>query len=180
MSTEPMTTNAALRTRTTVRSRGLTLRLSVGALATTAVAAVLLLISMVGPTWLHVPANPAARIPALELSFSDLHKLTNTVPSPGEQHAYFAWLSATLAVVTVGAAAIWAGTSSRVGAVTVALFSFASLIFTAFAVKGALMWNQLFHGLKDIRIGGYLLLVAYVGLLVASSVALGSGSRRTV
>lgn len=143
--------------------------------AAAAAAGIALIVSLLGPTWLHVPANPAHKIPALDLSFGNLRALANSAPAPAEQRAYFQWLGWTLVIITIAVAIAWATAARRVIAIALAGCSLAGLLFTLFAVKGAMTWNQFGHQLQYIRIGGYLLLVAYVATLVS---ALISTSRR--
>jgi hypothetical protein len=147
-------------------------------LGTVVLTAVLFLISLLGPTWLHVPANPALHMPTLELNFSDLHKLTQTVPSNGIQQAYFAWLAWVLVIVTAIVALAWAATGSRGSAIGVLVLSVVGLVVMTFAVKGLLSWGDFVDQQKNIRIGAYLMIIANLVLLVSSAVHL-ARSRRT-
>src|SRR5690348_2743006 len=67
----------------------------------TGLAAVLLVVSLLGPGWVHVPADPATGAPATTLDFQGLNALTSLVPSTAWQQAYFGWLGWAMVVLTV-------------------------------------------------------------------------------
>ena len=134
------------------------------------VTALFLLVSLLGAAWLYVPANPAAKAPAITLDFSDLHDLANSgaVPTSAIQKSYFGWLGWTLALATIALAVATVLLRNRILAAALGAFGVAGLAFTALGVKGALTWSQLFDQVENIRLGGYLDVLAYVVALGTS------------
>ncbi len=151
-----------------------------GYAAAFALAAVLLMAALVGPGWLFVPANPLAKLPAMTLDFGNLHDLTHAgaVPSNAVQKAYFGWLEWTLVLSTIVLSAALVATKHQVSRIGVAAVSVAGLVFTVLGVKGPLTWSQLFDQIKNIRIGGYLVVTGYL-VALAAAVALGRTLKRT-
>lgn len=142
--------------------------------AAAAAAAVLLVTSLVGPGWLYVPANPAAQVPAMTLSFGDLHDLTagGAVPTNGLQDAYFSWLAWILvAAVSVLAVAL-AVAPRRSLAWLVVVASVVGLVVTTLALKGPLSWGDFLDQAKNLRIGGYLVIIGFIGTLVLAAISL--------
>ncbi|WP_133058913.1 MULTISPECIES: hypothetical protein [unclassified Nocardioides] len=134
-----------------------------------------LLVSLTTPVvWLHQPAVPEANLPTMNLDFADLHDFSSMPGSPGLQEAYFSWLAWLLVVATIVVAIAWSltfGRSGRAVAGLLAVLAAAGLIVTTLAIKGDMSWSWLGDQLKNIRIGGYLLLVSYAVLLVFAFVA---------
>lgn len=134
------------------------------------VAGALLLISLMGPGWLFVPANPALQAPAMTLNFGDLGELTSgeVVPTNALQQAYFGWLGWTLVLATLAAAAAHVATRVRPVGVLVSVLAVCGLIINTFGVKGTLNWSQFFDQTPNMRAGAYLIIVGYVVALIAS------------
>lgn len=132
--------------------------------------ALFLLVSLLDAAWLSVPANPATKAPSTTLDFSDLHDLANggAVPTTAIQESYFGWLGWTLAVAAITLAVTAILLRNRGPAYVLGGLSVAGLVFTALGVKGALTWSQLFDQVENIRLGGYLVVLAYVFALVTS------------
>jgi hypothetical protein len=141
-------------------------RIPAVALGSVIAAGIVLITSLIGTTWLFSPANPTTRLPALNLSFSHLRALTRAAPAPAEQRAYFSWLCWTLVIGTLTAAVLSVVVRSRLISALVALLSMTALVCTLIAVKGALTWSQLLREVKDMRIGGYLVIFGFLLLLV--------------
>jgi hypothetical protein len=136
------------------------------------VAGLMLLVSLVGPGWLYVPANPAAQMPQATLTFNDLHDLASSglAPSNGIQQAYFGWLGWGLALTTVAVALAAAVLYRRLLARAAGAFAVAGLVCTALGVKGVLSWSQLIDQTANVRPGVYLVVVGYL-------IALGGAAR---
>jgi hypothetical protein len=136
-----------------------------------------LLVSLLGPGWLFVPANPTTGAHATTLNFGDLHELTSggIVPTNALQTAYFGWLGWTLAlsVIVLSVAALTAR-QRLVGGLAPPL-AVAGLVFTTLGVKGPLTWPQLMDQVSNVRVGGYL---AAVGYLLAAGLAVAITGRR--
>jgi hypothetical protein len=134
------------------------------------ITALLLLASLLGAGWLYVPANPAAKTPATTLSFADLSDLANSgaVPTSAIQESYFGWLGWTLAGATIAFAVAAAFLRNRGVASVLGALSVAGLVLTALGVRGALTWSQLFDQVENVRLGGYLAVLAYVVTLGTS------------
>ena len=159
-------------TATTTGRTGALAGLRVGVLISAAVAAVLLLVSLLGPGWVYVPANPAVPSPAMTLDFNDLGDLSHsgTAPTTSVQQAYFGWLGWALVIIAVVVLFAAAILGHRILAVSAAVMGVVGLVFTLFGVKGAQAWSALIDQLANIRIGGYLVLCGYVLALVTGMV----------
>jgi hypothetical protein len=137
------------------------------------VAGLMLLVALVGAGWLHVPLNPATRMPGVTLSFNDLHDLARSglAPSNGIQQAYFGWLGWALALTTVAVALAAAMLHRRLLALAAGASAVVGLVCTALGVKGVLPWSQLIDQTANVRSGVYLVVVGYL-------IALGSAAIR--
>ncbi len=144
----------------------------VGASVVSGLAAVLLIVSLSGPGWLYVPANPATGAPATTLSFQDLNHLTEVIPSTAWQQAYFSWAGWVLAILVILAAAFVLLRPSVASATALLVAAAVGLVATVFGVKGPLWWSQFIDAADQIRIGGYLLDLAYVALLAVGVIRL--------
>lgn len=135
-------------------------------------AAGMLVLSPLGPAWLQVAANPAAKLPEMALSFGDLHDLTSSgaAPTNGIQEVYFGWLGWILVLATVVVAAAFVATRRVEAAILVAVIAVVGLAITALGVKGPLTWSQLFEQAENIRLGGYLMVLGYLVTLIAGLV----------
>jgi hypothetical protein len=137
--------------------------------AVAAVAALALVISLLGPTWLALFGKSDA-------DFSDLRTATRPAAAPGLQHAYFGWLAWTLTIVVIvalAAAALTQGSIRRAGAATVILLSLAGIVITLGCVKqldvedpAGSFWTHF----GWIRWGGYLHVIGWV-LAIVTAVA---------
>jgi hypothetical protein len=123
-----------------------------------------LLISLLGPGWLFVPANPAARMPETTLSFGDLHDLANSgaLPTTHIQQSYFGWLGWTLVLATGITALLVAVVARRALVALLAVLSVAGVVVTTFGLKGALTWANFVDQVPNVRVGGYLVFIGYV------------------
>lgn len=142
--------------------------------ALTAVALVFLVVSLLGPTWLYSPVNPAVPLPEMHLSFDDL-KTATAESASGVQRVYFAWLGWALVVLTVLSAVAATRIRARVTAMIGLVIAVVTLVITVFAVKGSLSWSAFFSNVPNIRLGGYLMIVGL--LLVIIHAVLGLRSR---
>lgn len=111
-----LTSPAALRTRSGILRPGIRGVVCFAAL-------IALLVGPSGPTWLHMPANPLAKTPPMNLSFGDLHQATQAAGTAGLQHAYFAWLGWLLISVTILAALSWTATGRPLAAAALTIMS---------------------------------------------------------
>jgi hypothetical protein len=143
----------------------------VGRAAAPMIAGLMLLVSLVGPGWLYVPANPAVHMPEVTLTFNDLHHLANSglAPSNGIQRAYFGWLGWALALTTVAVALAGAMLRRPVLALATGASAVVGLLCTALGVKGVQPWSQLIDQTANVRPGVYLVVVGYL-------IALGSAA----
>lgn len=128
----------------------------------TALAAVLLVVSLVGPGWVHVPADRATGAPATTLDFQGLKTLTSLVPSTGWQQAYFGWLGWTMVLFTIAVGIAAALRRDGLSGTALVLASSLGLVATLFAVKGTMSWSGFIAATDTMRIGSYLLIVGYV------------------
>ncbi|GAA3218745.1 hypothetical protein [Actinocorallia longicatena] len=135
--------------------------------------AVLLLIAPLGPGWLFSPANPAAGIPAITLSFADLHRLTSSGPVPTNwiQENYFSWLGWALIAVTILTTAAGVLLRRRELNSTAAALAALGIVLTVLAAKGTLTWSQFSDETPHIRVGVYLLQLGYVLMIAAAATA---------
>jgi hypothetical protein len=136
------------------------------------VAGLMLLVSLVGPGWLYVPANPAAHMPEVTLTFNDLHDLARSglAPTNSIQQAYFGWLGWALALTTVAVALAAALLRRRLLAMAAGALAVAGLVCTAFGVKGVLSWSQLMDQTENVRPGVYLVVAGYLIALGSAAV----------
>lgn len=146
------------------RSRSISSTVAVAALA-----ALALVISLLGPTWLALFGKSDA-------DFSDLRTATRPAAAPGLQHAYFGWLAWTLTIVvivTLAAATLTQGSIRRAGAAAAILLSLAGIVITLGCVKqldvedpAGSFWTHF----GWIRWGGYLHVIGWV-LAIVTAVA---------
>lgn len=137
-------------------------------LGATVVAGALLLVALVGPAWLHVPANPQVGAPAANLDFDQLGDLiaADAVPTNGIQAAYFSWLGWLLATFTVLTGLVASVLPRRAVAGTLTVLAIVGLVLTGLAVKGPLSWSDFLDQVPNVRAGGYLVVLGYLLLLV--------------
>lgn len=147
---------------------------TIGTYVAIAIGPVLLLLSLLGPGWVHVPANPVAKTPATTMSFADLHDLVSSgvVPTTGVQEAYYDWLAWTLASAAVLAAVLLAVTDHGITAGVLLVVGALGLVFTALAVKGVQTWGHVFDQLDLIRLGGCLVIIGFLAVLLSGVVGL--------
>lgn len=143
-----------------------------------AVAAIALVVSFVGLTWFHVPANPANHVPALDLDFADLRTAAVSGHATSVQIAYFHWLGWTLLVLAVALGAAAAVVKSRIVALGLAVVSLAGLLCTVLATKGQQTWSQYNEQLPNVRLGSYLVLAAFAVILILALIDLIGRTRR--
>lgn len=141
-----------------------------------AVASLVLVVSLIGPTWLHSPADPATGAPAADLSYQDLRQVLNVAPATNWQHAYFGWLAWLLVAVTIVVlTALWLRPSRLLGLGLTAL-ALTGLTGSVFAVKGMLTWSQFVDAAPDVRLGGYLV---FTGFVIALALGVLTAIRRS-
>lgn len=142
------------------RSHDVRTRLIAASASITAV----LLVSLLGPGWLFVPANPAAKMPETTLSFGDLHNLANSgiIPTTHIQQLYFGWLGWTLVLATGVTAVFVAVVSRRALVALLAVLSVAGVVATTFGMKGTLTWADFVDQVPNVRVGGYLVFIGYL------------------
>jgi hypothetical protein len=128
----------------------------------TGLAAVLLVVSLVGPGWVHAPADPATGAPATTLDFQGLNTLTSLVPSTAWQQAYFGWLGWAMVVLTVATGVAAALRRDGRSGTALVLASSLGLLASLFAVKGTMSWSVFIAATDTMRIGSYMLIVGYV------------------
>jgi hypothetical protein len=135
--------------------------------AASATIPVVLLVSLLGPGWLFVPANQAAKMPETTLSFGNLHDLANSgaVPTTNIQQWYFGWLGWTLVLATGITALLIAVLARRALMVLLGVLSVAGVVVTTFGLKGALSWADFFDQVPNVRLGGYLVFIGYLSAL---------------
>jgi hypothetical protein len=160
-------------TSTPTSASGIALRGSALAVPVLNVAAALaLLISLLGPTWLNMGGKA-------NVSFSNLRTATRPAAAPGLQHAYFGWLGWTLVVlVVVGLIAAFVVKHVAASAVVVVL-SLVGVILTLGCVKQLDVEDPsggFFTHFGWIRVGGYLHVVGFV-LAIAACVIAQRGTR---
>jgi hypothetical protein len=133
------------------------------------VGAVLLLIAPLGLVWLYSPAIAALHIPAMNLTFTDLHHLADSglAPTNWIQKNYFAWLGWVLIIATIVVTAAAVVIRRRAFGVAAIATSVLALILTQLAAKGTLTWSAYAHESSNTRIGVYVLIVGYLLTLVA-------------
>lgn len=136
-------------------------------LAVACTAITVLLVSLLGPGWLFVPGNPAAKMPATTPTFGDLHDLAQSgaVPTTTLQQSYFGWLGWSLVLATGITAVLVAVVGRRVLVVLLAALSVAGLVVTTFGLKGAHTWADFLDQVPNVRVGGYLVFVGYISAL---------------
>ncbi|MGW6036557.1 hypothetical protein [Gordonia terrae] len=115
----------------------------------------LLLVSLIGPTWLILPDNPAAGTPALPVGFTDLTSATEASPS-AVQAFFFGWPAWAFLLVLIGAGIGTVLTANRILAAITAFAALIALFVAVFALKGPLTWGQTLDTLPNVRIGSYL------------------------
>ncbi len=133
-------------------------------LSTVVIGSFLLISSLLGPSWIQMPANPAAGTPAASLSFQDLSTATASSPS-SIQSGYFgplAWILFAGLVVLSFATYI---SGNRIIAIVTAIIGFIVLVVTLLALKGPSTWAQFIDTVPNIRLGGYLMLVGLLTLV---------------
>lgn len=127
-------------------------------------------------------AQPLSQRPHHVGGRNDLHDLTagGAVPTNGVQDAYFSWLASMLvAAVSVLAVAL-AAAPRRSLAWLLVVASVVGLLVTMLALKGPLSWGDFLEQAKNMRIGGYLIIVGFIGTLVLAPPVSGpAGSCRT-
>ena len=133
------------------------------------IGAVLLLASLLGLTWLVMPANPATDAPAAAVSFNDLTAATKSSPST-VQSTYFGWLAWVLfgAIILLSVAVLLTG--NRLIAAVTAGIGLLTAILTTLALKGPQTWSQTIEALPNLRIGGYLMLIGLLALLIFNAI----------
>ncbi|GGF11317.1 hypothetical protein [Williamsia phyllosphaerae] len=136
---------------------------------------ILSIISLIGPTWLFSPAQPAAGVPEMSLDFATLGDITASSPST-VQSSYFGWLGWTLVIVTIAAAAAAIVTRIRLLAAAEGVIALVALVVTVFAVKGPLSWGGFYDAIPNMRIGGYLITIGLV-LIIAHAAGTSRRSR---
>jgi hypothetical protein len=134
-------------------------------------AALALVISLLGPTWLALFGKADA-------NFSDLRTATRPAAAPDLQHAYFGWLAWTLTIVVIvalAAAALTQGSIRRAGAAAAILLSLAGIVITLGCVKqldvedpAGSFWTHF----GWIRWGGYLHVIGWALAIVTASATL--------
>jgi hypothetical protein len=119
-----------------------------------------LVVAPLGATWIHVPANPASHAPAVEMSFNALKAVvvSGKAPTTAIQHAYFGWLCWTLVIVMALLVIAALITSARKVGLALSGSGLATIVLTAFALKGPHSWSVLPDQISSVRIGIYLLL----------------------
>jgi surface polysaccharide O-acyltransferase-like enzyme len=130
------------------------------------VGAVLLIVSLMGPTWLALFSKSDA-------SFSDLRTATKPATAPGVQHAYFGWLAWTLviiAIVALAASILTVGIIRRSAAALAIVLAVVGIVLTLVCVKELDVEDP--HGsfwthFGWIRYGGYLHVVGWVAAIAA-------------
>jgi hypothetical protein len=128
----------------------------------TGLAAVLLVVSLLGPGWVHAPADPATGAPATTLDFQGLNTLTSLVPSTAWQQAYFGWLGWAMVVLTVAMGIAAALRRDGLSGTALVLASSLGLLASLFAVKGTMSWSAFIAASDSMRIGSCMLIVGYV------------------
>ena len=132
-------------------------------------AAIILLLSLIGPTWLFSPAQPDTGTPAANLSFSDLAAATAETPSP-IQAAYFGWLGWALVIVSIAVSGAAVLLGRRLLSVAELLTGVVALVLTALALKGPLTWGGFAQAVPTLRIGGYLMIVGLLLVIIHGAV----------
>ncbi|AHH18430.1 hypothetical protein NONO_c36430 [Nocardia nova SH22a] len=150
-----------------------------------AIGAVCVFVSLVGPVWTRVPANPTTGLSAAQLDFSQLAATVTSgaAPSTWLQHSYFSWLAWTLMSATIIAFAGCMGAARRRWSLALAVLGVAGLVVTVVALKGTMSWSQAWdaRGMmqQQLGIGCVLTLIGYllipVGAIVAMSRRVRSG-----
>lgn len=138
--------------------------------AVVAIAAILLLASMIGPTWMYSPAQPDTGTPAANLSFSDLATATAESPS-ALQAAYFGWLGWTLVILAVAVSVAALLLPRRLLSVAELLTGIIALVVTALSLKGPLSWSGFVAAVPTLRIGGYLIIIGLLVIIVHGAVS---------
>ncbi len=140
-------------------------------------AAVALIVSLLGPTWV-------ALVGKYEVDFAALKTETSLGSAPGIQHAYFGYLGVALVIVVIivllAALLVPLPIVTRFGRPVVIVLSLIGLVLTLLVVKQ--LDNQdpggsFFTHFGWIRLGGYLHVVGWV--LAIAAVFLASRSRST-
>ena len=139
--------------------------------ALAAVAVLFLIVSLLGPTWVYSPANPAIPLPEMHSNFSDLQTATAESTS-GVQREYFAWLGWALVVLTAISAVAATLIRTRVTALIELAVAVFTLVITVFAVKGPLSWSAFFSNVPNIRVGGYLMIIGLLLVITHAALAL--------
>jgi hypothetical protein len=138
----------------------------------TGLAAVLLVVSLVGPGWVHAPADPVTGAPATTLDFQGLNTLTSLVPSTAWQQAYFGWLGWAMVVLTIATGIAAALRRDGLSGTALVLASSLGLVATLFAVKGTMSWSVFIAATDTMRIGSYMLIVGYVVCMAVGVIVL--------
>lgn len=147
---------------TTASATNRTAALDVRELAVVALGAVLLLVSLVGPTWLVMPSPDGGA--AVPVSFADLVVATDGSPST-IQATFFGWCAWVLFGVLIALSIGVLLTSNRALAVGAALGAAIVAVVATLALKGPQTWAQTIESLPNLRLGGYLMLLGLVALL---------------
>lgn len=144
-------------------------RPSLVAVALSVLAAVVLIVSLLGPTWV-------ALVGKLDVDFAALKTETSLDSAPGVQHAYFSWLAVTLiAIVILGlfaGALVPAPAVARISGLVVTVLSLAGLVLTLVVVYQLDKQDpggSFIDHFKWLRVGGYLHVVGWVLAIVAAT-----------
>jgi uncharacterized membrane protein len=132
------------------------------------VAAILLFVSLLGPTWLNMGGKA-------DVSFGDLRTATRPAAAPGLQHAYFGWLAWVLVCLAVLGLIGTVLTRHLIAAGFVTVVSLLGVILTLSCVKELDVEDPSGGFLTHfgwIRIGGYLHVVGFVLAIVAAVLVL--------
>ena len=157
-----MTTNASSSALSPPRTR--TRSLPTVPIVVASASVVCLLISLLGVTWLHIPANPVAKTPGVDASRGDLASDFDKITTTWVQGNYFSWMVWVLSAVILVAAVAVAVTGRRAASLLLAAIGLVGLILTTYGFKGELTFSQYWDARSNLRIGGYL---AFVGFLLA-------------
>ncbi|PHV66982.1 hypothetical protein [Williamsia muralis] len=160
---------------TTTTPRRSATRTPAALIALAVAGSVLSIISLIGPTWLFSPAQPANNVPEMSFSFGDLADLSGNSPST-VQSSYFGWLAWVLVVATIVLAVAAILSRSTLIAAAEGILALVTLVVTIFAVKGPLTWGGFYDTLPNMRIGGYLIIVGLLGI-IAHAVVMARSSR---
>ncbi|MDE1675275.1 hypothetical protein [Nocardia gipuzkoensis] len=139
-----------------------------------------LLVSLLGPVWIHHPAQSAPKRPEVWLTFSDLGAVAAKSSSP-VQVVYFSWLAWVLVLTTIAFGAL---SQLLVGWRLVLLFellaSLVALCTTIVAVKGPLSWSIFLGQFSNLRPGGYLIVAGLLGFVAQSSLQFAAAKRKRI